>query len=268
MYKRQIFNKLEKWGYAQLDWCTSKNTYASRGGIIDIFPTLHKHPIRVELVGSSVVSMRVFNITTQESIKEIEEIKINQPLSKNKNSTEDKLRNIYSSTVKNLLYITSEYNENTVKTEGRFDLFCEQLSQKTLPVRLMNKKINDYVNRGERVFVFRGVKVERSLEKQINRCDMVFGENVKCLALGTVFLAPQAPHKNTKKISHRTLNKDQFQALVILSGGMCLFIRIMGWEFIAGWNSLPVETKTLRLITLVVQTYLFRLTNLKEYINT
>ena len=120
----ELFNKLEKWGYAQLDWCTSKNTYASRGGIIDIFPTLHKHPIRVELVGSSVVSMRVFNITTQESIREIEEIKIHQPLSKNKNSTEDKLRNIYSSTVKNVLYITSEYNENTVKTEGRFDLFC------------------------------------------------------------------------------------------------------------------------------------------------
>ena len=201
----ELFNKLEKWGYAQLDWCTSKNTYASRGGIIDIFPTLHKHPIRVELVGSSVVSMRVFNITTQESIKEIEEIKINQPLSKNKNSTEDKLRNIYSSTVKNVLYITSEYNENTVKTEGRFDLFCEQLSQKTLPVRLMNKKINDYVNRGERVFVFRGVKVERSLEKQINRCDMVFGENVKCLALGTIFFGtPGTTQKYKKNIAQNT----------------------------------------------------------------
>ena len=126
-------------------------------------------------------------------------------MSKNKNSTEDKLRNIYSSTVKNELYITSEYNENTVKAEGCFDLFCEQLSQKTLPVRLMNKKINDYVNRGERVFVFRGVKVERSLEKQINRCDMVFGENVKCLALGTIFFGtPGTTQKYKKNIAQNT----------------------------------------------------------------
>ena len=74
----------------------------------------------------------------------------------------------------------------------------------------MNKKINDYVNRGERVFVFRGVKVERSLEKQINRCDMVFGENVKCLALGTIFFGTpgttQKYKKNTNKSSYSSTN--------------------------------------------------------------
>ena len=203
--REEIFDKLESWGYTHSDWCSSKNTYASRGGIVDIFPTLQKDPIRIELEGLSVVSMRVFNTTTQESIKEIKKIKINQPLSKNKDSTEDILRNFYSSAVENILYITSEYSENTVKTVRCFDLFCEQLSQKTLPLRLINKKINDYINKDERVFVFKGVKVDQSLEKYIDRCDILFGENVKCLALGAIFFGtPGTTQKHQKNTTHST----------------------------------------------------------------
>ena len=203
--REEIFDKLENWGYTHSDWCSSKNTYASRGGIVDIFPALHRHPIRIELEGLSVVSMRVFNTTTQESIKNIKKIKIHQPLAKNKDSTEYKLRNFYSSTVENILYITSEYSENSVKTVRCFDLFCEQLSQKTLPLRLMNKKISDYINKDERVFVFKGVKVDQSLEKHIDRCDILFGENVKCLALGAIFFGtPGTTQKHLKNTTHGT----------------------------------------------------------------
>ena len=181
----KVFEKLEAWGYTHSDWCSSKNTYALRGGIIDIFPALHKHPIRVELEGLTVISMRVFNITTQESIKEIKKTRIYQPLSETKGSVDWDLKDLYNSSVDNILYITSEYSENTTESESRFDLFCEKLSQKTLPAHLMNKKINDYINRDERIFVFNGVKVDRAIEKNINRCDMVFGGNVKCCLLYT-----------------------------------------------------------------------------------
>ena len=196
----KVFEKLEAWGYTHSDWCSSKNTYALRGGIIDIFPALHKHPIRVELEGLTVISMRVFNITTQESIKEIKKTRIYQPLSETKGSVDWDLKDLYNSSVDNILYITSEYSENTTESESRFDLFCEKLSQKTLPAHLMNKKINDYINRDERIFVFNGVKVDRAIEKNINRCDMVFGGNVKCLVLNAVFFGTPGTtqkHKNT-----------------------------------------------------------------------
>ena len=77
-----LFEKLDKWGYSQSDWCSSKQTYASRGGIIDIFPTLQKNPIRVELDGLEVDSIRVFNISNQESIKKITKNVIREPVSK------------------------------------------------------------------------------------------------------------------------------------------------------------------------------------------
>ena len=50
-----------------------KKMYAVRGGIIDVFPALQKGPIRIEMDGSRVSSMRTFNITSQESIKKIDE---------------------------------------------------------------------------------------------------------------------------------------------------------------------------------------------------
>lgn len=66
---KNTLHKLDSWGYTQSDWCASKKMYAVRGGIVDIFPTLHKLPIRLELEGNTVVSMRKFNIATQESVK-------------------------------------------------------------------------------------------------------------------------------------------------------------------------------------------------------
>ena len=45
--QKDIFNKLEKWGYKNTDWCISKKMYAARGGIVDIFPALEQHPTRI-----------------------------------------------------------------------------------------------------------------------------------------------------------------------------------------------------------------------------
>ena len=199
--REELFKKLDSWGYTFSDWCSSKNMYASRGGIIDIFPLIHKSPVRLELEGSTVVSMRVFNTISQESIKKIKETIIQEPLSNEKGVDEETLGDLFKSNIDNVLYITSTFSEKKLIKENTFDLFCEKLSKKTLPIRLINKKINDYKNKVDRVFVFRGVKINKNLEDDIQRCDMVFGENIKCIALNAVFLGTPGTtqkHKNIK----------------------------------------------------------------------
>jgi len=44
-------------------------TFSVRGGIVDIYPYVHEHPIRCEFFGDFLESMREFNIFTQKSLK-------------------------------------------------------------------------------------------------------------------------------------------------------------------------------------------------------
>ena len=97
-----LFKQLDAWGYVFSDWCSSKNMYASRGGIVDIFPALHKNPIRLELEGSRVVSLRVFNTVNQESIKEISKAVIHEPLTTKNDFQEQKLKDFFESNVNNI----------------------------------------------------------------------------------------------------------------------------------------------------------------------
>ena len=92
---KKLFGVLDSWGYTHSDWCVSKKMYAVRGGIIDIFPTLQKRPIRIELDGNRVSSMRKFNITSQESVKKINKTVIYKPIIGLSESHDGKLNSIY-----------------------------------------------------------------------------------------------------------------------------------------------------------------------------
>ncbi|HET9402415.1 MAG TPA: transcription-repair coupling factor [Candidatus Acidoferrales bacterium] len=59
---------LETAGYARGEMVEAAGQYARRGGIIDVFPAEAKRPVRVELLGDSVASLREFDAATQRSI--------------------------------------------------------------------------------------------------------------------------------------------------------------------------------------------------------
>ncbi|MBN2167985.1 MAG: transcription-repair coupling factor [Actinobacteria bacterium] len=50
--------------------------FALRGGVLDIFPSTAVRPVRIELFGDSVESLREFNIVTQRSLDEIRRIEL------------------------------------------------------------------------------------------------------------------------------------------------------------------------------------------------
>lgn len=63
-------------GYERVEIVESKGQYSIRGGIFDIFSTMHDSPFRIELYGDEVDSIRAFDIETQKSLHKAEAITI------------------------------------------------------------------------------------------------------------------------------------------------------------------------------------------------
>jgi transcription-repair coupling factor (superfamily II helicase) len=65
---------LDAQGYGRAGTVMEPGEYAIRGGIIDLFPSGHPDPIRIDLFGDEIESLRVFDPTTQRSGTAIESL--------------------------------------------------------------------------------------------------------------------------------------------------------------------------------------------------
>jgi transcription-repair coupling factor (superfamily II helicase) len=63
-------------GYERCDVVEDVGHLAVRGGIIDIYPWTNDDPVRIEFFGNEVESIRTFNVVSQRSIEEIDQISI------------------------------------------------------------------------------------------------------------------------------------------------------------------------------------------------
>ncbi len=71
-----FYNFLYNNGYEKVHYVEQKCEVSSRGGIIDVYSPMNEHPIRIELFGDEIASMRLFDLATSSSIKKIKECKI------------------------------------------------------------------------------------------------------------------------------------------------------------------------------------------------
>jgi transcription-repair coupling factor (superfamily II helicase) len=67
-----LVEHLEATGYARGEMVEMPGQYAQRGGIIDVFPAEAARPIRIELLGDAVESLREFDPDTQRSVRPVE----------------------------------------------------------------------------------------------------------------------------------------------------------------------------------------------------
>ncbi|NNE26815.1 MAG: transcription-repair coupling factor [Saprospiraceae bacterium] len=81
---------LIEYGFARTDFVYEPGQFSIRGGIVDIFSFGNEWPYRVELFDEEVESIRLFNPTTQLSLKNIERVSIIPNIS-NRFSQEDKV---------------------------------------------------------------------------------------------------------------------------------------------------------------------------------
>lgn len=75
----ELARELTKIGYQATPLVEDQGTFAIRGGIVDIYSPAHDLPVRVELFGDTIESLRFFNPETQRSETEIERFSILPP---------------------------------------------------------------------------------------------------------------------------------------------------------------------------------------------
>lgn len=72
--------KLEEWlashGYRSVSVVVEKGEFSQRGWLFDIYSSAEENPVRVEFFGDCIELIRTFDVETQRSIKEVEEINI------------------------------------------------------------------------------------------------------------------------------------------------------------------------------------------------
>tara|TARA_B100001248_G_scaffold262718_2_gene261476 strand:- start:20315 stop:23764 length:3450 start_codon:yes stop_codon:yes gene_type:complete len=71
-----FFEVLSDWNYQNVDTCEEMGQFANKGGILDIFTPYHDHPIRIELFGDQIESMRFYDPLTQLSLHTASELVI------------------------------------------------------------------------------------------------------------------------------------------------------------------------------------------------
>lgn len=74
---REIFIKnLVMIGYKRRDVVGERGEFAARGGILDIFPSNLENPVRIELLGNSIESIKPFDTSNQRSFAHIDKVSI------------------------------------------------------------------------------------------------------------------------------------------------------------------------------------------------
>lgn len=67
---------LISYGFHRVPTVSEVGQFSIRGGILDIFPFTASNPVRVELYGDEVETIRTFKVTTQRSLEELTEVRI------------------------------------------------------------------------------------------------------------------------------------------------------------------------------------------------
>ena len=77
MSMAELKRKLNRAGYTKVNYVDRPCTYASRGGIVDVYTLEYEHPIRIEFFDTIIDSIRLFHEDTQRTIETIDSVLIN-----------------------------------------------------------------------------------------------------------------------------------------------------------------------------------------------
>ena len=140
--REKLLNDLYELGYEKETIVTETGKFGIRGYVIDVFPIGMDNPIRVELWGDTIDSIKLFDIDTQLTIKDIDSIEI-YPYSEfliDNDSSEEVIRKqkylkYYS---KNISNISDYMNE--------FICFWYDYNQIMVSYKLLMETIMDYDN--------------------------------------------------------------------------------------------------------------------------
>lgn len=70
----EMLERWVAWGYRPVEVVEEPGTFSRRGGIVDCYPPNSLRPVRVELFGNQVDSLRLFDPSTQRTVARVEEV--------------------------------------------------------------------------------------------------------------------------------------------------------------------------------------------------
>src|SRR6059058_6016880 len=79
-------------GYERVDRVEERGQFAVRGGLVDLFPTTGREPLRIELFGDEIESIRAFSPFTQRALHPVEGARIYPAAERRPDLTEPTLR--------------------------------------------------------------------------------------------------------------------------------------------------------------------------------
>ena len=72
----ELIEKLVLVGYSSTNIVNNIGQFTKRGGVVDVFPINHREALRIEFDESQIKSLRTFDIKSQRTVKQIDEISI------------------------------------------------------------------------------------------------------------------------------------------------------------------------------------------------
>ena len=72
----ELLKHLLRLGYERVGVVEEPGTFTAKGGVVDVWPGGYQNPVRLELAGSKVISIKTFSPETQRSISNVEEVSI------------------------------------------------------------------------------------------------------------------------------------------------------------------------------------------------
>ncbi len=72
--REELVASLRRAGFGRTQVVDDPGTFAVRGAVVDVYPPVYRHPVRVELFGDEVESIRLFDAATQRSLRQLDRI--------------------------------------------------------------------------------------------------------------------------------------------------------------------------------------------------
>ncbi len=70
----QTIAALARAGFSRASVVEDPGTFAVRGAVLDVFPPVYKHPVRIELFGDEVEALRLYDAATQRTLRPLREL--------------------------------------------------------------------------------------------------------------------------------------------------------------------------------------------------
>lgn len=72
--REELVAALGRAGFSRTQVVDDPGTFAVRGAVVDVYPPVYRHPVRIELFGDEVESIRLFDAATQRSLRQLDKM--------------------------------------------------------------------------------------------------------------------------------------------------------------------------------------------------